>query len=54
MKSAVEMGSGTDKLTSGTYRYIQTHRQHGDLINLALFQNKGSRLKIISHRTGNT
>jgi hypothetical protein len=51
MKYAFEMGSVTEKLIKWD---LQTHRQHGDLINLVLFQNKGSRLKIISHRTGNT
>jgi hypothetical protein len=37
--SAIQKLIGLDKQT-------QTHRQHGDLINLFLFQNKKSMLKI--------
>jgi hypothetical protein len=54
MKYAVEMLSGAmicvsvliQAFKNCNKRDTQTYRQHGDLINLPLFQNNESRLKI--------
>jgi hypothetical protein len=45
--SFIKIGPGIQKLIRGD---SQTHRQHGDLINLLLVSlNEGSRLKILWH-----
>jgi hypothetical protein len=49
---AVEMGSGFIKIVSGIQKLIaresETHREHDNRISIFFFQNKDSKLKILS------